>query len=95
MVLRYVLNLPLRWGTDGKELLLLVVVVGALPGVIVALALVAITVRVALPLYQTAAMLLAAYVLLYMPRAIIAVRASLAQVPPALDPSATILKLPT
>jgi TRAP-type C4-dicarboxylate transport system permease small subunit len=33
VVLRYVLNLPLRWGNDVKELLLLLVVVGALPGV--------------------------------------------------------------
>ncbi len=55
--------------------------VGALPGVIVALALVAVTVRVALPLYQTIATLLLAYVLLYLPRAIVSVRASLAQVP--------------
>ena len=55
--------------------------VGALPGVIVALALVAMTVRVALPLYQTVATLLVAYVLLFLPRAIVSVRASLAQVP--------------
>lgn len=33
VVLRYILNLPLRWGNDVKELLLLLVVVGALPGV--------------------------------------------------------------
>jgi TRAP-type C4-dicarboxylate transport system permease small subunit len=33
VVLRYVLNLPLRWGNDVKELLLLLVVVAALPGV--------------------------------------------------------------
>lgn len=65
--------------------------VGSLPGVIVALALVAITVRIALPLYQTAATLLAAYVLLFLPRAIIALRASLAQVPAELEQAAIAL----
>jgi iron(III) transport system permease protein len=59
--------------------------VGALPGVIVALALVAITVRLALPLYQTVATVVIAYVLLFLPRAIVAVRASLAQVPKELE----------
>jgi TRAP-type C4-dicarboxylate transport system permease small subunit len=33
VVFRYVLNLPLRWGNDVKELLLLLVVVAGLPGV--------------------------------------------------------------
>jgi iron(III) transport system permease protein len=65
--------------------------VGALPGVIVALALVAITVRYALPLYQTAATMLLAYVLLFLPRAIVSVRASLAQVPVELQQAATAL----
>ncbi len=65
--------------------------VGALPGVIVALALVAITVRVALPLYQTVATMLVAYVLLFLPRAIVSVRASLAQVPVELQNAAIAL----
>ncbi len=65
--------------------------VGALPGVIVALALVAITVRVALPLYQTAATVLLAYGLLFLPRAIVSVRASLAQVPVELQNGAAAL----
>lgn len=65
--------------------------VGALPGVIVALALVAITVRVALPLYQTVATVLVAYVLLFLPRAIVSVRASLAQVPLELQQAAVAL----
>lgn len=68
--------------------------VGALPGVIVALALVAITVRVALPLYQTVATLLLAYVLLFLPRAIVSVRASLAQVPVELQQAAVALGRP-
>lgn len=68
--------------------------VGALPGVIVALALVAITVRVALPLYQTVITMLIAYVLLFLPRAIVSVRASLAQVPAELQQAAIALGRP-
>ena len=68
--------------------------VGSLPGVVVALALVAVTVRVALPLYQTVATLLAAYVLLFLARAIIALRASLAQVPIELEQAAVALGRP-
>lgn len=64
---------------------------GALPGVIVALALVAITVRVALPLYQTVATVIVAYVLLFMPRAIVSLRASLAQVPTEVEQAAVSL----
>ena len=44
--------------------------VGSLPGVVVALALVTVTVRLALPLYQSLATLLLAYVLLFLPRAL-------------------------
>lgn len=68
--------------------------IGALPGVIVALALVAITVRVALPLYQTVATLVVAYILLFLPRAIVSVRASLAQVPLELEHAAIALGRP-
>lgn len=59
--------------------------VGSLPGVVVALALVTITVRVALPLYQTVVTVLAAYVLLFLARGIVSVRASFAQVPVELE----------
>ena len=65
--------------------------VGALPGVIVALALVAISIRVALPLYQTVATMLIAYVLLFLPRAVVSIRASIAQVPLELQQAATAL----
>lgn len=68
--------------------------IGALPGVIVALALVSITVRVALPLYQTVATMLVAYILLFLPRAIVSVRASLAQVPVELQNAAIALGRP-
>jgi iron(III) transport system permease protein len=55
--------------------------VGSLPGVVVALALVTVTVRVALPLYQTAATVLLAYMLMFLPRALISLRAGISQAP--------------
>jgi iron(III) transport system permease protein len=58
---------------------------GALPGVIIALALVTITVRIALPLYQSLAVLLFAYALMFMPRAIVGLRTSIAQAPVELE----------
>jgi len=68
--------------------------VGALPGVIVALALVTITVRVALPLYQTLATLLLAYLLMFLPRAMVGLRASIAQAPVELERAAQSLGKP-
>jgi iron(III) transport system permease protein len=68
--------------------------VGALPGVIVALALVTITVRVALPLYQTMATLLLAYLLMFLPRAMVGLRASIAQAPVELERAAQSLGKP-
>ncbi|CCM77699.1 ABC transporter permease [Rhizobium mesoamericanum] len=62
--------------------------VGSLPGVVVALALVTITVRLVLPLYQTFATLIAAYILLFLPRAIVGLRASIAQAPVELERAA-------
>lgn len=65
--------------------------VGSLPGVIVALALVTVTVRLVLPLYQTYATLLLAYVMLFLPRAMAGLRASLAQAPLELEQAAMAL----
>jgi ABC-type Fe3+ transport system permease subunit len=62
--------------------------VGSLPGVVVALALVTITVRLVLPLYQTFATLLVAYILLFLPRAMVGLRASIAQAPVELERAA-------
>ena len=45
--------------------------VGALPGVVIALALVSVTVRVALPLYQTVVTVLLAYAMMFLPRALV------------------------
>lgn len=69
-------------------------VVGSLPGVVVALALVTITVRVALPLYQTIVTILAAYVLMFLPRALVSLRASIAQAPVELEQAAASLGRP-
>jgi iron(III) transport system permease protein len=68
--------------------------VGALPGVIVALALVTIAVRVALPLYQTMFTLLLAYLLMFLPRAMVGLRASIAQAPVELERAAQSLGKP-
>jgi iron(III) transport system permease protein len=57
----------------------------ALPGIVVALAFITVTIRYARPLYQTTAMLLAAYVILFIPRAMISQRAAIAQAPAVLD----------
>ncbi|GAB4071868.1 iron ABC transporter permease [Ancylobacter sonchi] len=65
--------------------------VGSLPGVVVALALVSLTVRYFLPLYQTYATLLAAYVLLFLPRAMVGLHASIAQAPVELERAAQAL----
>lgn len=65
--------------------------VGALPGVIVALALVTITVRLAPSLYQTMATLVIAYMLMFLPRAVVGLRSSIAQAPPELERAASSL----
>lgn len=65
--------------------------VGALPGVVIALALVTVTVRVALPLYQTVVTVLLAYVLMFLPRALISLRAGIAQAPVELEYAARSL----
>ncbi len=69
-------------------------IVGSLPGVVVALALVTITVRVALPLYQTLFTIVAAYGLMFLPRALISLRASIAQAPVELERAAGSLGRP-
>ena len=60
-------------------------VTSALPGIVTALALVTVTIHLARPLYQSVALIVFAYVLLFMPQALVNVRAGLAQVPPSLE----------
>jgi iron(III) transport system permease protein len=66
-------------------------IVGSLPGVVTALALVTIAIRVAPPIYQTIVTLMAAYVLIFLPRALISLRASIAQAPVELEQAACSL----
>ena len=77
-------------------------VTSSLPGIVTALALVTVTIHLARPLYQSVALIVFAYVLLFMPRALVNVRAGLAQVPPSLEeasrslgssPTATFLRV--
>lgn len=63
----------------------------ALPGIIIALALVFFGTRFATSLYQTLPMLLLAYLILFLPQAIGALRASLLQVSPILEEAARSL----
>jgi iron(III) transport system permease protein len=65
----------------------------ALPGIVIALALVFVAIRYVQPAYQTVVVLLAAYAILFLPMAMIAVRAALAQSPPALTDAARSLGL--
>jgi iron(III) transport system permease protein len=89
--------LPVAWlgvrvpGRFGRTVEACNYVIGALPGVIVAMALIFVTVRVAQPLYQTAMNLILAYVILFLPRAIVGLRASMAQVPASLEEAAVNL----
>ena len=56
-----------------------------LPGIVVALALVALVIRHARPLYQSATLVVVAYAILFVPLAIVAIRAALSQVQRSLE----------
>ena len=74
--------LAVRYRSVGTVLMeRLTYVSGALPSIVVALALVTVTVRFARPFYQSVLTLVAAYVLLFLPRAMVGLRGSLLQVP--------------
>jgi iron(III) transport system permease protein len=107
-VLTTVLAFPVAWVAVRSSGFLARMVEGAnyvtssLPGIVTALALVTVTIRVAPPLYQSVALIVCAYVLLFMPRALVNVRAGLAQVPISLEeasrslghsPTATFLRV--
>ena len=66
-------------------------VASALPGVVVALALVTLSVRWAPGIYQTALLLLLAYAILFLPRAMVSLRSGLAAAPPELSEAARAL----
>ncbi|WP_426504725.1 ABC transporter permease [Serratia proteamaculans] len=60
-------------------------ITSSLPGIVVALALVTITIHSFRPIYQTEITLLLAYLLMFMPRALINLRAGIAQAPVELE----------
>ncbi|BBY43260.1 ABC transporter permease [Mycolicibacterium celeriflavum] len=107
-VLTTVLAFPIAWVAVRSSGFLARAVEGAnyvtssLPGIVTALALVTVTIHFARPLYQSVALIVFAYVLLFMPRALVNVRAGLAQVPTSLEeasrslgrsPTATFLRV--
>jgi iron(III) transport system permease protein len=57
----------------------------ALPGIVVALALITVSIRLVPAVYQTLPVLLLAYAVLFLPRALVSVRGSLEHAPPVLD----------
>ncbi|WP_307857652.1 iron ABC transporter permease [Paenarthrobacter sp. DKR-5] len=69
-------------------------VTSSMPGIVVALAFVTIAIKAAPDLYQTTFLLVAAYVLLYLPRSLVNLRAGLAQAPKELDEAAQALGKP-
>ncbi|MGV0813895.1 iron ABC transporter permease [Mycolicibacterium boenickei] len=90
-ILTTVLAFPFAWVAVRYRGLLARSVEGAnfitssMPGIVTALALVTVAIRYAPPLYQTAALVICAYVLLFMPRALVSLRSGLAQVPPSVE----------
>lgn len=68
-------------------------VANALPGIVVGLALVVASLRLVPFVYQTAGLLVAAYAILFLPRAVVTVRAGLEQAPAVLDDVAQSLGL--
>jgi iron(III) transport system permease protein len=66
-------------------------IVGAVPGVVTALGLVTIAISFAPFVYQTIVTIVAAYVVMFLPRALISLRASIAQAPVELEQAACSL----
>jgi iron(III) transport system permease protein len=107
-ILTTALAFPVAWVAVRSSGLLARVVEGAnyvtssLPGIVTALALVTVAIHAARPLYQSVPLIVFAYMLLFMPRALVNVRAGLAQVPVSLEeasrslgrsPSATFFRV--
>src|SRR5699024_8927811 len=62
-----------------------------MPGIVLALALVTLSLTLLDPLYQTAALLIAAYAIIFIPLAVVSLQATLAQIRPTLEQSARSL----
>ncbi|MFJ5699113.1 ABC transporter permease [Arthrobacter sp. NPDC093139] len=81
-------------GWFSKALELSNYITSAMPGIVVGLAFVTVSIRLVPELYQTAGVLIAAYVLLFLPRSLVNIRAGLAQAPKELDEAAQALGAP-
>jgi iron(III) transport system permease protein len=68
-------------------------VANALPGIVVALALVTVSIRLAQPFYQTYVVLMVAYATMFLPLAMVSVRSALELAPPVLEDVAASLGL--
>jgi iron(III) transport system permease protein len=66
----------------------------SLPGVVVGLALVTAAIHYARPFYQTTPLLIAAYAMLFLPRAMVSLRTAIGQAPPNLEDAARALGAP-
>ena len=66
-------------------------ITSSLPGIVVALALVTVTIHFARPIYQTTITVLLAYLLMFLPRALVSLRAGIAQAPVELEYAARSL----
>jgi iron(III) transport system permease protein len=66
-------------------------VTSSLPGLVTALAFVTVAIRLVPALYQTAALVIVVYLLMFLPRAIVNLRSGLAQVPAGLEEAARSL----
>jgi len=99
-IVTVVLSFPVAWVAVRSSGVLARAVEGAnyitssLPGIVTALALVTVAIHAARPLYQSVPLIVFAYVLLFMPRALVNVRAGLAQVPPSLEEASRSLGHP-
>lgn len=69
-------------------------VTSSMPGIVVGLALITVTITAAFPLYQSAPVVIAAYVLLFMPRALVNLRSGLSQAPEELEEASQALGKP-
>jgi iron(III) transport system permease protein len=65
----------------------------SVPGVVVGLALVTVSIRYTKPIYQSAGVLIAAYVMLFLPRAVVSLRSGLTQARPGLEEASRSLGL--
>lgn len=92
-----VVALPIAWlsarypGRLSRTLAGAAYLASSLPAIIVALALVTVTVRVAPAIYQSAGLVVAAYAIIFLPRAIVTLRAGIAQTPVGLEEAARAL----